>query len=51
MRRRQPGHRGLLENSQVELTQPIPWYAHPNEKGRDLQAQHVATTIEAVLDR
>ncbi|WP_408991082.1 SGNH/GDSL hydrolase family protein [Streptomyces sp. 1268] len=42
---------GLLENSQLELGQPIPWYAHPNEKGRDLQAQHVATKIEEVLNR
>lgn len=42
---------GLLENSQLELGQPIPWYAHPNEKGRDLQAQHAATKIEEVLNR
>ncbi|MGW6791908.1 hypothetical protein [Streptomyces chartreusis] len=42
---------GLLENSKLEFGQPIPWYAHPNEKGRDIQAQHVATKIEAVLNR
>ncbi|MFB7049558.1 SGNH/GDSL hydrolase family protein [Streptomyces microflavus] len=43
---------GVLEESKLELlgTQ-IPWYAHPNEKGRDLQAQHVAATIETVLNR
>ncbi|WP_030360772.1 SGNH/GDSL hydrolase family protein [Streptomyces alboflavus] len=42
---------GLLENSQLEIGQPIPWYAHPNEKGRDIQAKHVATKVEAVLNR
>ncbi|MFI6180194.1 SGNH/GDSL hydrolase family protein [Nonomuraea sp. NPDC051191] len=43
---------GLLENSKVELgTQPIPWYAHPNEKGRTIQAERVAATIETVLNR
>ncbi|MEU8886996.1 SGNH/GDSL hydrolase family protein [Streptomyces sp. NPDC048442] len=43
---------GLLENSKVEfLNQPIPWYAHPNEKGRDIQAERVATKIEEVLNR
>ncbi|KUN99700.1 esterase [Streptomyces caeruleatus] len=43
---------GLLENSKLELLgQPIPWYAHPNEKGRDLQAQHVATKVEQILNR
>ncbi|MFE9407507.1 SGNH/GDSL hydrolase family protein [Streptomyces sp. NPDC006704] len=43
---------GLLENSEVELLgQSIPWYAHPNEKGRDIQAQRVAAKIEAVLNR
>ncbi|MEV0633586.1 SGNH/GDSL hydrolase family protein [Streptomyces sp. NPDC050619] len=41
---------GLLENSKVELGQPIPWYAHPNEKGRDIQAEQVAAKIEAVLN-
>ncbi|MFG2963734.1 MULTISPECIES: SGNH/GDSL hydrolase family protein [unclassified Streptomyces] len=43
---------GLLEDSKVEFgTQPIPWYAHPNEKGRDIQAQRVAAKIEEVLNR
>ncbi|MFI8963928.1 SGNH/GDSL hydrolase family protein [Streptomyces sp. NPDC053493] len=43
---------GLLEESKLELLgQKIPWYAHPNEKGRDLQAQHVAAKIEEVLNR
>ncbi|MFC5904193.1 SGNH/GDSL hydrolase family protein [Streptomyces zhihengii] len=43
---------GLLENSKLELLgSPIPWYAHPNEKGRDLQAEHVATTIETALNQ
>lgn len=43
---------GLLENSKLELLgQPIPWYAHPNEKGRDIQAERVAAKIEAVLNR
>ncbi|MFF8732257.1 SGNH/GDSL hydrolase family protein [Streptomyces sp. NPDC015171] len=42
---------GLLENSKLELGQPIPWYAHPNEKGRDIQAQRVAAKIETVLNR
>lgn len=43
---------GLLENSKLEFFgQPIPWYAHPNEQGRDIQAQHVAAKIEEVLNR
>ncbi|GHE43893.1 lipase [Streptomyces longispororuber] len=43
---------GLLETSQLDLFgTKIPWYAHPNEKGRDLQAKHVATKIEEVLNR
>ncbi|WP_101392102.1 SGNH/GDSL hydrolase family protein [Streptomyces sp. TLI_146] len=43
---------GLLENSMLELgNQPIPWYAHPNEKGRDIQAERVAAKIEEVLNR
>ncbi|MEW2573050.1 SGNH/GDSL hydrolase family protein [Streptomyces sp. NPDC047070] len=43
---------GLLENSTLDLFgQPIPWYAHPNEKGRDIQAKRVAAKIEAVLNR
>ncbi|MFI8509937.1 SGNH/GDSL hydrolase family protein [Streptomyces sp. NPDC085460] len=43
---------GLLENSKVELLgQAIPWYGHPTEKGRDLQAQHVAAKVEEVLNR
>ncbi|MFH9686654.1 SGNH/GDSL hydrolase family protein [Streptomyces sp. NPDC017413] len=43
---------GLLENSQVELYgQQVPWCAHPNEKGRDIQAERVAAEIETVLNR
>ncbi|MGW4869608.1 SGNH/GDSL hydrolase family protein [Streptomyces chartreusis] len=43
---------GLLEDSQVELLgTKIPWYAHPNEKGRDIQAEQVADTIEEILNR
>ncbi|MDT0616118.1 SGNH/GDSL hydrolase family protein [Streptomyces lancefieldiae] len=43
---------GLLESSKLNLFgQPIPWYAHPNEKGRDIQAKQVATKIETVLNR
>ncbi len=43
---------GLLENAKLELGgQALPWYAHPNEKGRDLQAKHVAAKIEEVLNR
>ncbi|MFJ9809019.1 SGNH/GDSL hydrolase family protein [Streptomyces sp. NPDC101158] len=43
---------GLLENSQLELFgQPIPWYAHPNTKGRDIQAEQVAAKIETILNR
>ncbi|MFG2940718.1 SGNH/GDSL hydrolase family protein [Streptomyces sp. NPDC048282] len=42
---------GLLEDSKLEFGSPIPWYAHPNDKGRDIQAQHVAAKIEAVLNR
>ncbi|MFE7584535.1 SGNH/GDSL hydrolase family protein [Streptomyces gardneri] len=43
---------GLLETSQVELLgTKLPWYAHPNEKGRDLQARHVADKAGEVLNR
>ncbi|MFE3431198.1 SGNH/GDSL hydrolase family protein [Streptomyces sp. NPDC059171] len=43
---------GLLEESQLELLgTKIPWYAHPNEKGRDLQAKQVAATAELALNR
>ncbi|MFD0565977.1 SGNH/GDSL hydrolase family protein [Kitasatospora saccharophila] len=43
---------GLLEPSNLDLIgQKVPWYAHPNEKGRDLQAQHVAATIEEVFKK
>ncbi len=42
---------GLLENSQLEIGQPLPWYGHPNEKGRDLQATYVAGKVEEVLNR
>ncbi|MFD4748766.1 SGNH/GDSL hydrolase family protein [Streptomyces rubiginosohelvolus] len=43
---------GLLEDSQLELLgTKIPWYAHPNTKGRDIQAEQVAATAELVLNR
>ncbi|MER8185825.1 SGNH/GDSL hydrolase family protein [Kitasatospora sp. NPDC094015] len=43
---------GLLEKSELELLgQAIPWYAHPNEKGRDIQARKVADKIAEVLNR
>ncbi|CAM5418445.1 SGNH/GDSL hydrolase family protein [Streptomyces narbonensis] len=43
---------GLLEPSQVSVFETtLPWYAHPNEKGRDLQAEHVAAKIEEALNR
>ncbi|MGW4180490.1 SGNH/GDSL hydrolase family protein [Streptomyces rubiginosohelvolus] len=43
---------GLLEESQLELLgTKIPWYAHPNEKGRDIQAEQVALTAELALNR
>ncbi len=43
---------GLLENSQLELFgTKVPWYAHPNAKGRDIQAERVAAKIEEVLNR
>ncbi|GHE26420.1 lipase [Streptomyces cellulosae] len=38
---------GLLEHSPNHL----PWYAHPNEKGRDIQAEKVAERIEEILNR
>ncbi|MFD5768383.1 SGNH/GDSL hydrolase family protein [Streptomyces sp. NPDC127049] len=42
---------GLLEESQLDLLgTKLPWYAHPNEKGRDLQAQHVADAAEQALN-
>ncbi|MEW2174984.1 SGNH/GDSL hydrolase family protein [Streptomyces sp. NPDC005406] len=43
---------GLLEGSKLDFFgSPIPWYAHPNEKGRDIQAERVAIKIEEVLNR
>jgi hypothetical protein len=43
---------GLLETSQVKFDdQELAWYAHPNEKGRDIQARHVAARIQQVLNR
>lgn len=44
---------GLLENSQIAVgdNQWLPWYAHPNELGRDIQAQHVAAAAEQILNR
>jgi GDSL-like Lipase/Acylhydrolase family len=43
---------GLLEDSKIDFGgYHIPWYAHPNETGRDLQAERVAATIEEVLSR
>ncbi|MFD4658608.1 SGNH/GDSL hydrolase family protein [Kitasatospora sp. NPDC058444] len=43
---------GLLEESQVKFgEQALPWYAHPNEKGRDIQARLVADKTEEVLNR
>lgn len=43
---------GLLEGSLVEFgPQSLPWYAHPNEKGRDIQAKHVDAKIEEILNR
>ncbi|MEU4271315.1 hypothetical protein [Streptomyces sp. NPDC026092] len=46
------GIAGLLENSQIGGDgQWLPWYAHPNEKGRDIQAQHVADKAEEILNR
>ncbi|WP_141982596.1 SGNH/GDSL hydrolase family protein [Saccharothrix saharensis] len=41
---------GLFEQSQVDFfAQPLPWYLHPNTRGRDIQAQHVATAIRQAL--
>ncbi|MFD4375842.1 SGNH/GDSL hydrolase family protein [Streptomyces sp. NPDC058486] len=41
---------GLLEDSQLVFGEvAFPWYAHPNEKGRDLQAQRVADAVEQAL--
>ncbi len=43
---------GLLENSLLTFgDQPLPWYLHPNEKGRDIQAARVADKVEQVLNR
>ncbi|WP_157620955.1 SGNH/GDSL hydrolase family protein [Saccharothrix sp. NRRL B-16348] len=42
---------GLFENSQLNFgTTPLPWVLHPNTRGRDLQAHHVATAIRQALD-
>lgn len=43
---------GLLEDSQLELLgTKIPWYAHPNDKGRDIQAKQVADKVKEILNR
>lgn len=43
---------GLLEDSQLELGDyKLPWYAHPNDKGRDIQAEQVADKVEQILNR
>ncbi|MEU8779287.1 SGNH/GDSL hydrolase family protein [Streptomyces sp. NPDC048606] len=43
---------GLLEDSQLALGDyKLPWYAHPNEKGRDIQAEKAAATVEQILNR
>ncbi|MFJ8230062.1 SGNH/GDSL hydrolase family protein [Streptomyces sp. NPDC094448] len=42
---------GLLEDSQLDLGAKLPWYAHPNDKGRDLQAAQVAEKVEQILNR
>ncbi|MFE0422322.1 SGNH/GDSL hydrolase family protein, partial [Streptomyces sp. NPDC058953] len=43
---------GLLEDSQIAFGDAhIPWYAHPNDKGRDIQAEQVAVKTEQILNR
>ncbi|MFE4535302.1 SGNH/GDSL hydrolase family protein [Streptomyces scopuliridis] len=42
---------GLLEDSQLDLGAKLPWYAHPNDKGRDIQAKQVADKVEQILNR
>ncbi|MFE4695339.1 SGNH/GDSL hydrolase family protein [Streptomyces sp. NPDC056749] len=42
---------GLLEPSLLDLGQKLPWYLHPNEKGRDTQAQQVTDKVEQVLNQ
>ncbi|MFF2073389.1 SGNH/GDSL hydrolase family protein [Kitasatospora sp. NPDC058162] len=43
---------GLLEPSQLKFGDTtLPWYAHPNDKGRDTQARLVAAKIEQVLNQ
>ncbi|WP_354604571.1 SGNH/GDSL hydrolase family protein [Streptomyces panacea] len=43
---------GLLEPSQIKFgEQGLPWYLHPNGKGRDIQAKQVADKVEQILNR
>ncbi|MEU7367138.1 SGNH/GDSL hydrolase family protein [Streptomyces hygroscopicus] len=43
---------GLLENSRIDIGgQKLLWYAHPNERGRDIQSERVADKVEQVLNR
>ncbi|MFE2942879.1 SGNH/GDSL hydrolase family protein [Streptomyces sp. NPDC059255] len=42
---------GLLEDSQLDFGAKLPWYAHPNDKGRDIQAAQVADKVEQILNR
>ncbi|MDH6141653.1 MULTISPECIES: SGNH/GDSL hydrolase family protein [Kitasatospora] len=41
---------GLLEPSQLKIGEKLlPWYAHPNPRGRDIEAQGVADQIASAL--
>ena len=41
---------GLFETSQIKLYgTPLPWLLHPDTRGRDIQAHHVATAIRQAL--
>ncbi|MFF2189446.1 hypothetical protein [Streptomyces sp. NPDC058155] len=32
-----------------DADQSLPWYGHPDERGRDIQAAHVAGKVEQTL--
>lgn len=41
---------GMFEKSQVNFVfKPLSWFLHPNTRGRDIQAHHVAAAIRTAL--
>ena len=41
----------MAVNRSVGDDAKLPWYAHPNDKGRNIQAKQVADKVEQILNR